>query len=88
MMQFQLVQNYTNLTMHMINHLVKKIEQKQFRIYSLAIMDSEGIQESRIHPADLATNSYSVAKAFTMTAIGMLWDQGQIHVDDSLEYLL
>lgn len=87
-MQFQLVQNYTNLTMHMINHLVKKIEQKQFRIYSLAIMDSEGIQESRIHPADLATNSYSVAKAFTMTAIGMLWDQGRIRVEDSVYEIL
>jgi hypothetical protein len=72
----------------MINHLVKKIEQKQFRIYSLAIMDSEGIQESRIHPADLATNSYSVAKAFTMTAIGMLWDQGGIRVEDKVYEIL
>ena len=72
----------------MLNNLIKKIEQNQFHIYSLAVMNSEGMQETRIHPADLATNSYSVAKAFTMTAIGMLWDQGRIRVEDSVYEIL
>ncbi len=72
----------------MLNNLIKKIEQQKFHIYSVAVMDSEGIQESRIHPADLATNSYSVAKVFTMTAIGMLWDQGRIRVEDSVYEIL
>lgn len=81
MIQFQQEQNYTKI---MMKDLIQKIEQNQFHIYSLAVMDVSGIQEQRIHPADLATNSYSVAKAFTMTAIGMLWDQGRIRVEDKV----
>ena len=68
----------------MINNLIKNIKEQEFHVYSLAVMDSEGIKETRIHPADSATNSYSVAKAFAMTAIGMLWDQGRIRVEDKV----
>ena len=68
----------------MINRLSETIKQHEMNVYSLALMNEDGIQEVRIHPADLATNSYSVAKAFAMTAIGMLWDKGQIRVEDKV----
>lgn len=68
----------------MINRLCETIKQHEMNVYSLALMNEDGIQEVRIHPADLATNSYSVAKAFAMTAIGMLWDKGQIRVEDKV----
>lgn len=64
--------------------ILEKIAEKKMNIYSVAMMDSRGIQEMRVHPADLATNSYSVAKAFTVTAIGMLWDAGKIRVEDKV----
>ena len=72
----------------MINNLVQKIKEEQLNIYSIAVMDTNGLQEKRIYSADLATNSYSVAKAFTMTAIGMLWDRGQIRVEEKVYDIL
>ncbi len=72
----------------MINDIVKKATENNLNIYSIAIMDESGLQEKRIHPADLCTNSYSVAKAFTVTAIGMLWSQHKICVEDKVYHIL
>ncbi|MBE6559395.1 MAG: beta-lactamase family protein [Ruminococcaceae bacterium] len=42
-----------------------------------------GVPETvTITPANACQNSYSVAKAFTVTAIGMLWDDGLLQTDE------
>lgn len=57
-------------------------------IYDFAYIGPEGSQYRQMIPANPCNNSYSVAKAFTMTAIGMLWDRGKIHVEDRVYELL
>ena len=59
----------------MINELAEKAKEYGLNIYSIAVMDGDGIRTVQLQPANRCNNSYSVAKAFTMTAIGMLWDK-------------
>lgn len=66
----------------MINELVKTAKENGLNIYSIAVMDGDGIHTAQLIPANRCNNSYSVAKAFTMTAIGMLWDQKKLDVTD------
>ena len=66
----------------MLNRIVKAAADHNLNLYSIAVMDGEGLHECRFRRADLCTNSYSVAKVFTMTAIGMLWDAGKLRVGD------
>lgn len=66
----------------MINELVKTVKENRLNIYSISVIDGEGIRSAQIVPANRCNNSYSVAKAFTMTAIGMLYDQKKLDVKD------
>jgi hypothetical protein len=66
----------------MLNRIVKTVADHNLNLYSIAVMDGEGLRECRHRRADLCTNSYSVAKVFTMTAIGMLHDAGRLRVQD------
>ena len=66
--------------------MIRKLNQmtidQQLNIYSIATLDENGLQTRRLRPADTCTNCYSVAKLYTMTAIGILWDQGKLRVED------
>jgi len=54
-------------------------------LYDFALWTNEtGVQSHRFQPSNRCNNSYSVAKAFTMTAIGLLWDDKKLDVTDSL----
>lgn len=68
--------------------MIRKLNQmainKQMNIYSIAVMDESGIQVRRLRPADACTNCYSITKFYTMTAIGMLWDQGKLRMEDKV----
>ena len=55
----------------MLNRIVKTVADHNLNLYSIAVMDADGIHECRHRRADLCTNSYSVAKVFIMTALGM-----------------
>ena len=68
----------------MIEKINRKVFDKQLNIYSIAMMDDRGIQTRSPRPGDACTNSYSVAKFFTMTAIGMLWDQGKLRMEEKV----
>lgn len=72
----------------LINELTRDAKNNNLNVYSVSVMDESGINECRVNPADLCTNSYSVAKAFTMTAVGMLWDAGKISVEDRITDIL
>lgn len=66
----------------LINKMIKCAESHNLNIYRIAFADKSGIREKTLHPANACTNSYSVAKAFTVTAIGMLCDQNKLRVSD------
>lgn len=68
----------------MINELAEKAKEYGLNIYSIAVMDGDGIRTVQLQPANRCNNSYSVAKAFTMTAIGMLWDKKALRVEDKI----
>ncbi|MFQ9800116.1 MAG: hypothetical protein ACLR23_15565 [Clostridia bacterium] len=46
----------------------------RWNLYNAAVMDAEGIHTLQFQPANACNDSYSVAKLFTVTALGMLWD--------------
>lgn len=53
-------------------------------LYSFALYTPEGIRAHRFISTDNCHNSYSVAKLFIVTALGMLHDEGKIRMDDPL----
>ena len=54
-------------------------------LYDFSFYTPDGtIQTHRFQPCNRCNNSYSVAKAFIMTAVGLLQDDGLLDVTDSL----
>ena len=68
----------------MINEITEKAAECGINLYSVAVIDGEGLHKAKVQKANRCNNSYSVAKAFTMTAIGMLWDKGLISTEDKI----
>ena len=68
--------------------MLKKIEnfirENNLNFYDVAVMTPDGIESMKIQPCNSCNDSYSIAKAFIMTGIGMLWDEGLISLDDTL----
>lgn len=64
--------------------IVRKIDALGLRLYDFALYTDGKIDAHRFQPCNHCNDSYSVAKAFTMTAIGLLWDDGKLQVTDSL----
>lgn len=56
-----------------------------FRVTEIQGGKSETLE---LHPAPRCQNSYSVAKVFTVTALGLLWDRGLLHLDDKITDIL
>ncbi len=69
----------------MIERYKRKILEKNFNTYFISVADSNyNIEKVEIIPANPTCNSYSVAKAFTVTAIGILYDKGLLKPNDFL----
>ncbi|MBQ9951752.1 MAG: beta-lactamase family protein [Clostridia bacterium] len=67
------------------DRIVQKMSGLDANFYDFALYTPEnGIQSHRFQLCNRCNNSYSVTKAFTMTAIGLLWDDGKLNVTDSL----
>ena len=65
--------------------IVNGLNELGINLYDFALWTEEnGVQSHRFQPSNRCNNSYSVAKAFTMTAIGLLYDDGRLNVTDSL----
>lgn len=64
--------------------LISDIEKMKLNLYDFSVWTEEGIQTHRFCRCNNCNNSYSVAKAFTMTAIGLLWDDGKLEMSDTL----
>ena len=57
-------------------------------IYDTAMINDNGMRAKKLQPCNNCNNSYSVTKAFTMTAIGMLQDDGLLKVEDAVRKYL
>ncbi len=68
--------------------LLQKIRQavwdNRWNLYDAAVMDAEGIHTLLFQPANACNDSYSVAKLFTVTALGMLWDEKKLSFDERI----
>lgn len=64
--------------------LVKEIAALHLNLYDFALYRPSGILTYRFQPCGNCLNGYSVAKLFVVTALGMLWDEGKIRMDDLL----
>ncbi len=65
----------------LFDELIHAIEMSGANVYDLALYtDQEGIRSHRFQSCSNAQDSYSVAKAFVVTAIGMLWDENKLQL--------
>ena len=73
----------------MLKKYKEKAIENNLNIYFIAQGDKNyQIEKEVVVPANPTCNCYSVAKAFTVLAIGMLYDRGLIKLDDLLVNIL
>ncbi len=70
------------------NDIEELIKAENINIYDVAIDDGETVHYMTINKANPCNDSYSMAKAFTMTAVGMLVDAGKLKVSDKITDIL
>lgn len=69
--------------------LVRDIDGLGLNMIDFALFTPEtGIRSHRFKPSSNCSNSYSVAKVFVMTALGMLWDEERINISTTVCSLL
>ncbi len=70
----------------MIEKLMETLKRENINVFRLVLMRRDGACETADRlPTTPCHNCYSISKAVTATAIGMLQDAGRLFVDDSLE---
>ena len=62
--------------------IIGDVAAMNLNLYDLALYSDGRIQSHCFCPCNRCNNSYSVAKAFTMTAVGLLWEQNKLSVND------
>lgn len=73
----------------LLNELCSHIEKEALNVYRVSILHGNGCQETReLRACNPCQNSYSVAKAFTLTALGFLWDEGKLKLDSPVTDIL
>ncbi|MBO4355222.1 MAG: serine hydrolase [Clostridia bacterium] len=70
----------------MVEQLLKKLRDEGINIFRLVLMQKDGSYEiAEAFPTAPCHNCYSVSKAVTATAIGILQDKGKLSVKDSMD---
>lgn len=64
------------------------IREHQLNVYQLAIQTDDGAFNMHCQPCNTCQNIYSVTKVFVNTAVGMLWDDGKLQLEDTLLFYL
>lgn len=62
--------------MELLQKMKQAVLENGWNLYDAAVMDANGIHTVQFRPANACNDSYSVAKLFTLTALGMLHDAG------------
>ncbi len=63
---------------------LNEIAQMGLNLYDAAFYTDDGVFYRRFQPCNACNDSYSVAKVFVMTAIGILCDRGDLSVQDRI----
>lgn len=74
--------------MNTAERLALKVKENGLHLFSVAYEGKDGKEKACVFPANPCNNSYSVAKAFIVTAIGLLWEAGKIRPEDKVTELL
>ncbi|MBR3929872.1 MAG: beta-lactamase family protein [Clostridia bacterium] len=64
------------------------LKEKDANLFSYAVMNEDGIFEINTGKANPLNNSYSCTKSFAATAIGLLWDENKIGLDEPVTEVL
>ena len=64
--------------------IIRDIQALNLDLYDFALYTPDGIFTHRFQPCSNCHNSYSVAKVFVMTALGMLYDEGRLRPEDPI----
>ena len=67
-----------------LERLVEIAKNEEIPVYTIAVSTKDGIENATINPGNPCQNSYSVAKFFAVTAVGMLYDDGKLTPEDNL----
>ena len=70
------------------SRIVGAMEKLPFHVMCFSMYDGSQVQTHRFVPCGRCSDSYSVAKAFVMTAIGMLYDEGKLDVHTTIRQVL
>lgn len=65
-------------------HLHLNSKGRGFHTYRIAVWKDGKLYSKDLLPASACLNSYSVAKAFTVTAAGLLYDRGLLSTDEKI----
>lgn len=65
--------------------IVSNLNEMGLNLYEVALYTPDGVQTHRFQPCNRSNDCYSVAKAFVMTAIGFLWEDGLLSMTDPIE---
>ncbi len=68
--------------------LVDSLSRTDLNLYDLAVYADGGISMHSFQPCNNCNDFYSVAKAFVVTAIGLLWQDGLVKVEDRIADIL
>ncbi len=64
------------------------VDKHQITLFDHAVMTKDGIAELFTGKGNPLNNSYSVTKCFASAAIGLLWDEGRIGLDEPVAKVL
>ena len=68
--------------------IISDIQALNLNLYDFALYTPDGIFSHQFQPCSNCHNSYSVAKVFVMTALGMLYDEGKLRPEDPISRYL
>lgn len=76
--------NKTKNTKTLLDQLAEQAQNGRGPCYKITLVEKGIAQTAVVTPANGAQNSYSIAKAFTVTAIGMLADRNLLRTDEKV----
>ena len=73
----------------LLNNIEQYIKENNYDIYDLVVSDNESnIEIRKIKEINFLPDSYSVAKAWTTQACGILYDEGKLDLNESITTIL
>ncbi|MBE7056173.1 MAG: serine hydrolase [Ruminococcaceae bacterium] len=73
----------------LLNDFAEFVKENNVHIYTIAEAEGNNPPETvEINPGNPCQNSYSVSKFFTLTALGFLWDEGKVSLDEKITEIL